>query len=59
MFSPRNGSRVFLIIESDLLSIDKDSMLPQLNLVREVSMGRVILKEIFEILGIHERIVNS
>jgi hypothetical protein len=59
MLSPRNLGRIGLIVEPDLLTIDGDSVLPQFNFVREAGMGRVILQEVLEVLGIHERVIDG
>ena len=58
VLSPWNFSRIKFRIESNFLSINNNSMLPELDMMRESTLGRIILEQIFEIFSVHHRIID-
>ena len=59
MFSPRNFRGIQLRVDSDLLSINNDSMFPGFNFVGESEMCRVVFDKVLEAFDIKERVVDT
>ena len=59
MFSPGDIGWIFFRVESDLLTIDHDSVIPGLNFVGEPQVGRVVFDEVLQTLDIEEGVIDT
>ena len=58
MLAPRDLGGVGFRVETDLLAVDEDAVLPELDVVGEAEVCGVVCEKVFQIFGVQHGIVD-